>query len=346
MSRLFLTARRALRRPCLSLGFAMCFWTSAHLSAETICTQLFDKLDEVEAQDGGEDAGAELEDARALYEQLSCPQFPTEAGCRDLVQRINRLQSAAGARGNLPRERQRLTQALRRAGCFRDSPDAGFANPGDGVDDVQSPELKKLLRENGTDGEAWDGAPAPAPSTGGGSLQMSPAVSGGRYTTLCVRSCDGFYFPISNTTSPSAFQADDAACKAACPNQQVSLYYVRPGEAKEQALDAFTNQSYTALANALHYRTKYEKTCQCAAPVIADPAAVDSIAVPKNAKVKVPQPTSEDEVEDVTEQPDVHEPELDVYRSSPEGMQLPGNNTGENNSIKSNGLRGASPAQR
>ena len=328
----------------------MCFLTSAQLSAETICTQLFDKLDDVEAQGSGEDVAAELEDARALYEQLSCPQFPTEAGCRDLAQRINRLQGSGAAHGNLSRERQRLTEALRRAGCFRDRPDAGFANPGDGVDDVQSPELKQLLRENGDEGEPWDGAPPPPNSGAGGGNQMSPAVSSGRYTTLCVRSCDGFYFPISNAASPSAFQADDAACKAACPNQQVSLYYIRPGGDKDQALDAFTNQSYTALANALHYRTKYEKTCQCDVPAIADPAAVDAAAgavaaTPKKGKVRVPEPTSESAPPDEITPPDPEEPEPDIYRSSPKGLQSPDNGPRDENTSKPSGLRGASPAQ-
>ncbi len=46
---------------------------------------------------------------------------------------------------------------------------------------------------------------------------------GGGYRTLCVRSCDGYYFPIEYSASSSRFQADAAACQS---------MYAQAGEAQ------------------------------------------------------------------------------------------------------------------
>src|ERR1700747_3361001 len=58
----------------------------------------------------------------------------------------------------------------------------------------------------------------------------------GTYRTVCVRTCDGGYFPISFATSPSRFADDERACKAQCPATEANLYaYRNPGEDINQA---------------------------------------------------------------------------------------------------------------
>jgi hypothetical protein len=49
----------------------------------------------------------------------------------------------------------------------------------------------------------------------------------GAYRTLCVRSCDGYYWPISHATSRGHFKDDEKLCKTSCPNQKVALYVHR-----------------------------------------------------------------------------------------------------------------------
>ena len=68
---------------------------------------------------------------------------------------------------------------------------------------------------------------------GGGTI-VNPDGDGapsGTYSTVCVRTCDGFYFPISYSTVPSRFADDQQACQRLCPAAQATLYtYHNPGE--------------------------------------------------------------------------------------------------------------------
>ena len=72
--------------------------------------------------------------------------------------------------------------------------------------------------------------------------------------TVCVRSCDGAYFPISFATVPARFADDEKTCKALCPAAEASLFaYRNPGEDINQAV-SISGQPYSALPNAFRYR--------------------------------------------------------------------------------------------
>ena len=97
-----------------------------------------------------------------------------------------------------------------------------------------------------------------------GSPDMGPPS--GTYRTVCVRSCDGGYFPISFATSPARFADDERSCKALCPATEANLYaYRNPGEDINQAVSV-NGQPYTALPNAFHYRSEFNPSCSCRAP--------------------------------------------------------------------------------
>jgi len=88
----------------------------------------------------------------------------------------------------------------------------------------------------------------------------------GTYRTVCVRSCDGYYFPISYSTVPGHFADDQKVCQRECPATDVSLYtYRNPGEDIEQAV-SLTGQAYAALPNAFRYRKEFTATCSCRRP--------------------------------------------------------------------------------
>jgi hypothetical protein len=88
----------------------------------------------------------------------------------------------------------------------------------------------------------------------------------GTYRTVCVRTCDGGYFPISFATSPARFADDERSCKALCPATEANLYaYRNPGEDINQAMSV-NGQPYTALPNAFHYRSEFNPSCSCRAP--------------------------------------------------------------------------------
>jgi hypothetical protein len=60
---------------------------------------------------------------------------------------------------------------------------------------------------------------------------------GNTYRTLCVRTCDGFFFPISYSTVPGKFADDEKVCRSMCPASEVALYSHRnPGEDVSQAV--------------------------------------------------------------------------------------------------------------
>jgi len=103
---------------------------------------------------------------------------------------------------------------------------------------------------------------------GGGSI-VNPGGDGlpaGTYHTVCVRTCDGYYFPISYSTVPARFADDERSCQRLCPAAEVALYsYRNPGEDMEQAV-SISGQPYTALPNAFHYRKELVSACSCRRP--------------------------------------------------------------------------------
>jgi hypothetical protein len=103
---------------------------------------------------------------------------------------------------------------------------------------------------------------------GGGNV-VNPAGDGapaGTFHTVCVRTCDGYYFPISYSTTPSRFPDDQRACQRECPATEANLYAFRnPGEGMEQAM-SINGQPYTSLPAAFQYRKQFTPTCSCRRP--------------------------------------------------------------------------------
>jgi hypothetical protein len=98
---------------------------------------------------------------------------------------------------------------------------------------------------------------------------LPPPDSGapsGTYRTVCVRSCDGFYFPISFATIPSRFPDDEKTCKSLCPAADATLFtYRNPGEDMNQAV-SINGQPYSSSPNAFRYRQTFNPSCSCKAP--------------------------------------------------------------------------------
>lgn len=103
---------------------------------------------------------------------------------------------------------------------------------------------------------------------GNNSPSAPPADVGpqsGTYRTVCVRSCDGAYFPISFATVPARFPDDEKTCKALCPAAEANLYaYRNPGEDMNQAV-SISGQPYASSPNAFRYRQEFNPSCACKA---------------------------------------------------------------------------------
>jgi uncharacterized protein DUF2865 len=91
----------------------------------------------------------------------------------------------------------------------------------------------------------------------------NPEAQSGSFRTVCVRTCDGFYFPISYATSPARFAQDEKTCQRMCPAAEVQLFsYRTTGEDVTQAT-SINGQSYSSLPNALKYRQSFDAACSC-----------------------------------------------------------------------------------
>src|SRR5206468_9648658 len=100
----------------------------------------------------------------------------------------------------------------------------------------------------------------PNPTPG---VDLGPAA--GTFRTVCVRTCDGAYFPVSFATVPARFPDDDKYCKQICPAAEATLYsYRNTGEDMNQAV-SISGQPYSALPNAFKFRSEFNPSCSCKA---------------------------------------------------------------------------------
>lgn len=84
----------------------------------------------------------------------------------------------------------------------------------------------------------------------------------GRYRTVCVRLCDGYFFPISFSTTPASFAKDAAECNARCDSPARLYVYPNPGGEPEQMISV-DGTPYTELQSAFLFRTTYDAACTC-----------------------------------------------------------------------------------
>jgi hypothetical protein len=99
-------------------------------------------------------------------------------------------------------------------------------------------------------------------STNYGGVDVS---QGGNFRTLCVRSCDGYYYPISFATNPGHFADDEQTCHNTCPAAEVALYSHRTNEDVRSAATS-QGRRYIDLPNAFRYRQQFDATCSCRRP--------------------------------------------------------------------------------
>ena len=82
------------------------------------------------------------------------------------------------------------------------------------------------------------------------------------YRTMCVRRCDGFYFPMSFSTLPSQFQSDETQCRQRCAAPTELFVYRNPGEDVDSMV-SLEGRPYTQLKNAWLYRKEFIDGCSC-----------------------------------------------------------------------------------
>lgn len=98
-------------------------------------------------------------------------------------------------------------------------------------------------------------------------LDQTPAKrvkrsSSTRYRTMCVRMCDGFYWPVSASITRKNFARDARTCRSRCGSRS-RLFYQPAGASSPDDMKDFRGLRYASLDIAFKYRKKLVKGCQC-----------------------------------------------------------------------------------
>lgn len=92
--------------------------------------------------------------------------------------------------------------------------------------------------------------------------EQSPKPASGRYRTLCVRMCDGYYFPISFATTRNGFYKDAKICKASC-GEDAKLFYQDKNDTDVRDMTDVSGKPYVRLETAFLYRKRMIEGCKC-----------------------------------------------------------------------------------
>jgi Protein of unknown function (DUF2865) len=158
---------------------------------------------------------------------------------RQLSQLQEQRQALAGGGGNRRRQAE-LQDALARAGCggqVRAARRGGLFDIFGGGEDEQQQDIPQTPIYRSID-------------------------PNGRYRSVCVRLCDGFFYPISYATYASQLAQEAQQCQSSCAAPAELYVYRNPGQEIEQAI-SLNGSAYMDLPVALRYRKEYVQGCSC-----------------------------------------------------------------------------------
>jgi hypothetical protein len=127
---------------------------------------------------------------------------------------------------------------------------------------------------------------------GGGQGRRSYAAPGmqplSHLNTVCVRTCDGGFFPLSSNATSMDFARDADTCAKMCPGVDTELFYhdVSVGETSDMISTA-TGTPYSAMPNAFAYKNRKpgeKSSCSCDLP-----AYYERMRKNQNAATEVPR---------------------------------------------------------
>lgn len=88
------------------------------------------------------------------------------------------------------------------------------------------------------------------------------APQSGLYRTMCVRSCDGYMWPVSFSTSKSNLGVDEKVCRNSCAAPTRLYYYENPGQEPSEMVDR-RGRSYNRLPTAWRFQQQRVASCKC-----------------------------------------------------------------------------------
>ncbi|MDP9787569.1 DUF2865 domain-containing protein [Agrobacterium tumefaciens] len=201
-----------------------------------------------------------------------------------------------------------------RDAIIRDRDDA-MAAVRDNDGDIRRQRILAALDANGCSTAPQTEAQLPSPSdvtrypdafrqNGGepGQAGLSPypnAAAEGGLRTLCVRTCDGSFFPIASNASPLDFRAQAEQCQKMCPGTETELYFhSMTDQETADMVSAETGKPYRDLPTAFAYRNAPAKAPGCVCNMAAyheemqkqEEAARPESETPYSGITKIPSP--------------------------------------------------------
>ncbi|MER9974990.1 DUF2865 domain-containing protein [Mesorhizobium sp. M0085] len=89
----------------------------------------------------------------------------------------------------------------------------------------------------------------------------------GEFRTMCVRTCDGYFFPMSNAASLGDFERDQKNCESSCPGTEMQVFYTRGVNSDSASMtSSVTGRPYIELPTAYLYKQSdmpRPPTCGC-----------------------------------------------------------------------------------
>jgi hypothetical protein len=86
--------------------------------------------------------------------------------------------------------------------------------------------------------------------------------SAGNYRTLCVRRCDGYFFPVSWATTATHFKDDEKACQSIYPPGAAELYIQpNPQAADDNEIVSLAGEAYSSQPFAFSFRRSFDRSC-------------------------------------------------------------------------------------
>ena len=116
-------------------------------------------------------------------------------------------------------------------------------------------------RRDGRAYRVYPGGKKPGSNQWGFSAPPKQSLTSG-YRTMCVRTCDGFYFPVSNSTKRSRLRRDNNSCQASC-GVPAKLFYYRNSSGSVDTMVDLNGRKYSSQKFAYKYRKKAVNNCRC-----------------------------------------------------------------------------------
>ncbi len=160
---------------------------------------------------------------------------------------VEKLKNSVGTGQMVAEQRQQVLQQIASRGCNNQNNNSRSSASVQRNNQPTKTLFDILFGNNGNEIQADD--------------DFEPNTNLSTVRTVCARSCDGYFWPISFSTTEEYLPDDARQCKREAKGADVELFYHRnPGERAEDMI-SISGKPYTSTPNAFRYRNEYVQSC-------------------------------------------------------------------------------------